>query len=89
MQAVQSDVEMHIEFLLEALKRSTKSNVGAGLVPALYTDRQNWATTRVAPTDPQPLASSALLIGQPQGLPLRERIKWYTIRKFTAAGRCV
>ena len=47
MQVVQSEVGMQIEFLLEELKRSTKSNVGAGLVPALYTDRQNWATTRI------------------------------------------
>ena len=36
---------------------NTKSaNVGAGLVPAQYTDRQNWATTRVAPTGTNQMA---------------------------------
>ena len=76
MQAVHREVGIQIEFLLEELKRSAKSNVGAGLVPArnmerpqgnhkslqnqpnvgsglvpaLHTDRQNWATTRIAPT---------------------------------------
>ena len=39
MRAVQSEVGMQIEFLLEELKRLTKSNVGAGLVPARNIER--------------------------------------------------
>ena len=77
---------MQIEFLLEELKRLTKSNVGAVLcLPYTPIDR-------IGQPQGLPLQATSLrrcLIGQPRGLPLQERIKWHTIREFIAAGRCV